>query len=144
MNPYSATIYKPMNHSRPIKVTPPTREPYISQLQTIPENDSLALFNFFYSYVSYIFNMPQFLQNPNVDNNDAVKMHQNVHSITNALVKDTQLYGDSKQNLYRFYENSDDNEDKTKLTILQLIDVIKSGGDIESPYGKPAGQPSDK
>ena len=144
MNPYSSSIHTPMNHSRPLKKTPPTRKPYISQLQTIPENDSLALFNFYYSYVSCIFNMPQFLQNTHIDNDDAAIITQSVHSITNALVKDTQLYGDSKQNLYQFYENSDNNEDKTKLTILQLIDVIKSGGDIVSPYGKPAGQPSDK
>ena len=144
MNPYSSVINKPMNHSRQLKVTSPIRKAYIGKLQTIPENDSLALFNFYYSYVSCIFNIPQFLQNTHIDNNDAVKITQSVHSITNALVKDTQLYGDSSQNLYRFYENSNNDEDKTKLTILQLIDVIKSGGDIESPYGKPAGQPSDK
>ena len=62
MNPYSSSIHTPMNHSRPLKVTSPIRKPYISQLQTIPENDSLALFNFYYSYVSYIFNVPQFSQ----------------------------------------------------------------------------------
>lgn len=115
-----------------------TPRPQFNPLPSIPENDASTLYRAFYPYVSYIFNQSHGLSD------DLDRIANGIQSMTHSIVEDLQAFKHSRHALYEFYKTSTDPEDKLKLDILHLIDVIKSGGDIDSPYGKPAGQPSDK